>query len=172
MKQNQPTTMLTLLLPRWVAVSLALSALSLLGACASIPTSKPLPPAVQLVSVKPVNLSLTKAKLELKLRVLNPNTFDLPLRQLDFTASFAGDQFANGSSKDAVTIPAKGEAMLNIAVATKLSKLFGQLKNMVKAKDYDVAYGVKGSVKLANWPTRIPFNVEGELEEPALELTN
>ncbi|MBX2880614.1 MAG: LEA type 2 family protein [Granulosicoccus sp.] len=157
---------------RSVLVILALCSSLWVSACASIPTSKPLPPAVQIVSVKPVNLSLKKAKLEFKLRVLNPNAFALPLQQLDFIASFAGDQIANGASRDAVTIPAKGEAMLNIAVATELSKLFGQLKNMVKAKEYDVAYGVKGSVKLANWPKRIPFNVEGELEEPSLELTN
>lgn len=144
--------------------------LLLLSACASIPTSKPLPPAVQLISVKPINLSLSKAKLEFRLRVQNPNAFDLPLQQLDFVAFFAGDQIANGISKDAVTVPSKGESILRVAVDTKLSRLFDHLKHMVKAKEYDVAYGVKGNVKLANWPRRIPFNVEGELEEPTLEL--
>jgi len=141
-----------------------------LTACSSIPLSKPISPKVQIVSVKPTNLSLSKTNLEFKLRVANPNGYDLPLQQLEFTASFAGDEIASGSSKDAVTIPAHGEAILRLSVATKLSKVFGQLRAMLEAKEYDLAYGVKGSVKLANWPVRIPFDVEGELEEPALDI--
>ena len=138
------------------------------AACASLPTTKPIAPKVRVVSVKPLNLSLSKTNLRFRLEISNPNTFDLPLRQLDFVASFAGDQIAQGISRDAVTIPAKGQAMLEVAVVTELSKLFGQIKDMLKASEYDLAYGVKGSVKLANWPSRIPFNVEGELEEPKL----
>lgn len=156
----------------WKAAFLSMFVLNFLNACASIPTTKPLPPAVQLISIKPINLSLSQAKLEFRLRVQNPNGFDLPLQQLDFVAFFAGDQIASGISKDSVTLPSKGEAILRVAVDTKLSRLFGHLKNMVKAQEYDVAYGVKGNVKLANWPKRIPFNVEGELEEPSLELNN
>ncbi|MBX2825575.1 MAG: LEA type 2 family protein [Gammaproteobacteria bacterium] len=151
-------------------ILLMMFTLIFIGACASIPTSKPIPPKVRIVSVKPTNLSLSKTMLDFKLRVSNPNTFDLPLRQLDFVASFAGDKIAQGVSKDAVTIPASGEAILEVAVATELSRLFGQIKNMLKAKEYDLAYGVKGTVKLANWPRAIPFNVEGELEQPTLDL--
>jgi len=151
---------------------LTLLLLTALSACASIPTSKPIAPKVRVVSVKPTNLSFNKAQLDFKLRVTNPNRFDLPLRQLNFVASFAGDQIAQGVSKDAVTIPANGEAILDVAVATKLSRLFGQIKDMLKAQEYDLAYGVKGSVKLANWPRTIPFNVEGELEQPNIKLNS
>ena len=138
-------------------------------ACKSIPTHKPIAPKVSIASVRPLNLSLQGQKINFKLRVANPNAYDLPLRNLDFVASFAGEEIAKGLTNQSVTIPANGEAMVDIEVLAGLGKLLGQIRSMAKSKELNLNYGVKGSVKLDNWPSRIPFDVEGELEEPEIK---
>ncbi len=143
----------------------------LVSACASIPTSKPIAPKVTVASVVPKNLSLSGTKLLFTLDVANPNSYDLPMEQLEFAASFDNQKIANGTSEKAVTIPANGQAQVEVVVVAKLSKFFGQLRSMLSSQDFSLDYQVTGFVKLANWPLKIPFNVVGEIDEPELRLT-
>jgi LEA14-like dessication related protein len=146
--------------------ALFLAVLFMQPGCAAIPGSKPQSPNVTIASVRPLNLSLTRQKLGFSLRVENPNSFDLPLQALDFTARFAGQDIATGSSHEKVTIPANGEAIVEVEVIAGIDKMLSQFRTMIDSKTLELDYGVTGTVKLANWPRRIPFNVEGELEDP------
>lgn len=149
---------------------IVLSCLCLLGllnaGCAAIPGTKPLPPKVSLIGVRPLNLSLTKQKLAFKLKVVNPNRFDLPMESLQFAASFAGQEIAKGSSDKPVTLPARGEAELEVTVNAGIVQVLERFRSMIEGGTIELDYGVKGTVKLANWPRRIPFDVVGELEDP------
>ncbi len=143
----------------------------LISACASIPTSKPIAPKVTVASVVPKNLSLSGTRLLFTLDVANPNSYDLPMEQLEFVASFDNENIARGASEKAVTIPANGQEQVEVVVVAKLSKFFGQLRSMLATQDFSLDYTVSGFVKLANWPLKIPFDVAGELEEPSLPLS-
>lgn len=138
-------------------------------ACSTIPLSKPQSPNVTVAGVRPIDFSLTSQTIELTLRVENPNSFDLPMQSLTFNARFAGEQFAQGHSVDEVVIPANGQAMLNVEVKTGLGKLATQLRSLLDSKNTELNYDVTGLVKLANWPKAIPFNVEGELDDPRIK---
>lgn len=146
----------------------ALLVAATISGCASIPTSKPLAPKVTVAGVVPLNLSLTETRLNFTLRVANPNSFDLPLQNLDFIAYLGGDKIAVGNTNQPITIPANGETMMDVVVTTGLSKLWGHMKSMLDQQTTDLNYTVTGQVKLKNWPKRIPFNVAGELEKPKL----
>jgi len=139
-----------------------------LSACSSLPTVKPQSPSVTVASVRPVSLSLTNQVIGLSLRVANPNSFDLPMQSLTFNAHFSGQRFASGHSVDNVVIPANGEALLEVEVEAGLAKLANQIKSMLDTDNAQLNYDVSGVVKLANWPKAIPFNVEGELEDPRI----
>lgn len=141
-------------------------ALGPLVACSSIPLAKPQSPNVTVAGVRPINFSLTSQTIGLTLRVENPNGFDLPMESLTFNARFAGEKFAQGNSIDEVVIPANGTALLEVEVKTGLGKLAAQLQSMLNTNNAELNYDVTGLVKLANWPKAIPFNVEGELEDP------
>jgi len=143
--------------------------LSLLTACSSLPLSKPQAPSVTVTAVRPVTLSLTSQTLGLTLRVENPNAFDLPMQSLTFNARFAGEPFAQGHSVNKVTIPANGDALMEVEVEAGIVKLANQLKSMLDSDNASLNYDVNGVVKLANWPKAIPFNVEGELDDPRLK---
>lgn len=151
------------------AMLLLLATASLLYGCASLLTTKPEAPTVSVTRVVPLNLSLSETRLNITLRLENSNGFDLPLQDLDFTAWFAGAKIADGRSTDPVTIPANGDALLDVAVVAGLSKLWDQFKTMFEEQQFDVNYAVTGTAKLANWPARIPFNVERKLDASGLD---
>jgi|GEM_PF-337797 len=150
-----------------VLITLLLGAL-LLGAsgCAVVDRVKPESPRVTVDGVKPLNLSLTRQRLAFRLRVENPNDFELPLRELDFTARVAGDRIASGRSDERVTIPANGEAYLTVNVEAGMSRIIGRIRQMLDDQTLELDYDVTGFVRLDNWPSRIPFDVDGVLENP------
>ncbi len=136
----------------------------LLSGCATMLPKKPEAPVVKIAAVRPLNLSFSKQRLAFTLQVHNPNTYDLPLQSLDFIASLAGKKIATGKSDQEVTLPANGAATVEVEVEAKINRLISQLQSMLRADSLNLDYGVKGHVKLANWPTRIPFDVVGEFE--------
>jgi LEA14-like dessication related protein len=148
------------------SVSLMLSLFVLTTGCASGLLKKPDPPIVSVSAVRPLNLSLLQQRLGFTLLVKNPNAFDLPLEALEFVASFAKNEIASGFSDQAVIIPGNGEATLEVEVTASVSKIFSQLEAMLNSQSISLDYGVKGTVKLSNWPTKIPFDVEGQLQAP------
>lgn len=132
-----------------------------LSACASIPTSAPIAPTVSLKSVKPLKLGLTKQELAFLLEISNPNSYDLPIQNLSFVAKLADKEVAQGISNEQVTLPANGKAVLEIIVNTRIQKILGQLLSLSSRSSDELKYNVKGFVKLANWPLKIPFATDG-----------
>ncbi len=78
-------------------------------------------------------------------------------------------ELAQGLSTERVTIPANGKAMLEVHVSTSVNKLLGRLLLAANQNRKNITYDVQGFVKLSNWPARIPFNVDGALQNPALQ---
>ena len=142
-----------------------LSLIALISACSTFPTSKPVAPDVKLLSVKPHKLGLVKQQLALQLQLSNPNTYDLALQSVTFVAKLNGEELAQGNSNAAVTLPAEGDAEIEVMVSTRMNRILGQLLMLASNPDNALDYDVSGFVKLANWPVRIPFNVEGQLDE-------
>ena len=154
---------------RSLAAPLVVMLCMLLSGCTTMLTSRPLAPKVSVDSVKAEKISLTRQNLLFRLAVSNPNRFDLPLQTLNFIAAVDGMELAQGLSTERVTIPANGKAMLEVRVSTSINKLLGQLLLATNQNRNDIAYDVKGFVKLSNWPARIPFNMDGALQNPALK---
>lgn len=152
---------------------LCLVILLVLTGCASIPASQPKAPQVEVESVKAIKLGLTRQELVFRLKISNPNEFDLPLQTLNFIASMNDTEVAQGMSNERVTIPANDTEMLDVHVSARIGTLLGTILRSASNNAEEIPYVVRGFVKLANWPTRIPFNVDGTVEtsagEPVLE---
>ena len=148
-------------------VTLVLLTLSLY-ACNTIPSHKPIAPTVEIESVKALKLKLNRQELAFKLKVTNPNNYDLPLEFLSFMASVDGIQIARGSSDERITLPMQQDAIVEVRVSTRVNILLGSLLLFSTSEEDKIDYKVTGFVKLANWPARIPFNVDGSLENPDL----
>ena len=156
----------TLVTKAITAVAIAVLLLSTLQSCATTASMlDPEQPKVTLEKIKPLSFNFNEQKLELTLNVENPNAFSLPLNTLNFAAMISGEHIADGTSRERVTIPANGTALLNVVVTTSLSKLIGIIQSAAD-EGTDLNYNVKGKLKLDNWPKMIPFDSSGKIDNP------
>lgn len=146
----------------WRVVCILIIALAL-SACASILT-KPQKPTIELVSVRPLNINAAEQKLQFQLRVINPNSFDIPVEAIDFVARFNDTNIANGKSNQSVIVPANSEAMLSLDVTAGLNRLASSLSTLLQGKTLNLDYELTGTVKVATWPNVIPFDVTGTMD--------
>lgn len=140
-----------------------LIAILAVSACASI-VPKPVKPTIELVSVKPLNVSLSKQKLRFDLRVVNPNVFEMPIEAVDFVARFNDTNIASGKNNQSVTIAANSEAILSLDVTAGLDRLASTLQTLLSGKSLNLDYELLGEVEVASWPEPIPFSVVGAMD--------
>ena len=131
--------------------------------CAALPGSKPIPPTVKVSDVNIVKLGISTMELAFTLDVFNPNNYDLPINTLEFVASTDEQVVANGQSNEPVVLSPGGSTPLVVNVSAKTSRLLSKLMAASRSPDSTLDYNVTGFVKLDNWPSRIPFNVDRSL---------
>jgi LEA14-like dessication related protein len=133
-----------------------------LSACSGL-GSRIEPPTITLAGIEPLDMTLFEQTYMLKLRVQNPNDFDLPLEAMNYVLELNGSQFANGVSRHNVTIPAYDSAIIETKVISNLASLFGQIRNFALEGTGNLQYRLIGDVNVGNWDSRIPFEYDGEL---------
>ena len=134
-----------------------------LVACAGLGT-KLETPRVSFVGVKALEANILEQKLEVRLRVRNPNQRDIPVNGLDVDMELAGEPFAHGISAREFTVPANGEAEFDMIVtANAVTALLQILGSDHKSREA-VEYRLKGklSTHLGMWRS-IPFDETGTL---------
>ncbi len=141
--------------------------LSLLGClafagCAGIPRDLKTP-EVEFIGLRAIEASVFEQKLEVRMKVMNPNGIELPVNGLDVDAELADEPFAHGVSARQFVVPAQGEAEFDMIVtanaATALLKIVGG-----DWKADDIGYKLKGklSTKIGMLRT-IPFEETGTI---------
>lgn len=146
----------------------------LLGACATLSTYKEAP-RVSLVAIQPKEMGMLEQRFALQLRILNPNDVAIPVEGLSYAIEINDREFAYGVSRQAVEIPAFGEALLDVEVVSNLLNVVQQLQALHGEASDSIAYRLTGKISLDNTPASLPFDYRGELtylpEEQALPET-
>jgi len=133
-----------------------------LGACATLSPYKE-SPRVSLVSIQPQEMKFLEQRFALQLRILNPNNVAIPVEGLSYSIEINGREFAYGVSRQAVEIPAFGEALLDVEVVSNLLNVMQQLQALSGETRESLDYRLKGKISLANSPLSLPFDYSGEL---------
>ena len=142
--------------------ALAAAATLAVAGCSAIPTNLETP-EVSFVGLRAVEASVFEQRLEVRMKVRNPNDVELPVNGLDVDVELADEPFAHGVSAREFVIPANGEAEFDMLVtanaATALLKIAGG-----DAKSEAIPYTVKGklSTKVGLLRT-VPFEESGTL---------
>ena len=148
---------------------LLLAAASALAGCATIPTNLKTP-EVAFVSLRAVDASVFEQRLEVRLKVRNPNDVELPVNGLDVDLELAGEPFAHGVSAREFVVPALGEAEFDMNVkANALAALLKIAGGEHKSKEIEYRLKGKLSTRLVLLRT-IPFDETGTV--PLAELLN
>jgi LEA14-like dessication related protein len=135
----------------------------LLGACAGL-SSYPEQPRVSLVSIQPLDMTLLEQRYGLQLRILNPNDSAIPVEGLNYSLEINGREFAYGVSRQAVTIPPFGEALLDVDVVSNLLNVLQQMQELGEERQDTLAYRLSGKLSLSNSLVKLPFDYHGELK--------
>lgn len=139
----------------------------LLAACAALP-GRIEPPRVTLADVRPSQVGLLEQRFRLSLRIQNPNDLALPLEGLDFAVQINGKPFATGVSNRGVTVPALGEAVMEVDAVSNLGGILRQLADLEGgAAGRGLSYRVSGKVHVTGHGA-VPFEHSGDLGLPAL----
>jgi len=98
-------------------------------------------------------------RLQVDLRVRNPNDFDLEVTGLDFTLHLNDQRLARGLTNKASTIPRLGDAVMSVETTTSTLDVVRQFLNLSKRQD--VTYLVEGVLYVQG--ARLSFENKGVL---------
>ncbi len=146
-----------------ISKTILLLFLGLLTACANMPTSlDQAKPEVSVADFKQISAE----KYRIKLRLKNPNPVPIPVAGLNYKLQINDKEFAEGESKESITIPASGEEFLEIDVASNLkSFLGGGLDGITSLLKRQVNYKLSGNLSLSDSDSvpQVPFEQKGEI---------
>ena len=139
--------------------------LALLAACSTLPSNL-VAPTIEVVAVQVTSADMFAQRFKLRIRVVNPNDLELPVRGLDYEVLMMGDAFAEGVSNESFLLPARGEAEFDMMVTTNFVSSFGRLLSRVSGgKLENVDYEIVGHVMLDKGMVRkVPFNHRGTVD--------
>lgn len=139
--------------------------LLLLAACSSL-GPKLEAPKLELVGVQMLSTDMFAQRFKVRVKVINPNDLELPVRGLEYKIIMMGDSFAEGMSDQAFVLPALGEAEFDMLVTTNFVSSFGRLLSRVQGgKLEDIDYEIAGKVMVDKGMLRkVPFNHRGTVD--------
>ena len=149
----------------FVAAWLAIAMLSGVSGCAGIPSHLE-SPSVDLIGIQMMSTDMFAQKFKVRVKVINPNDVEVPVKGLNYQILLMGDSFAEGESTDRFVLPAKGEAEFDMAVTTNFVSSLGRLISRVGGgKLENLDYEIVGEVLLDKGMVRkIPFSHHGKVD--------
>ena len=138
---------------------LAVAALTLTG-CAWLQRSDP--PKVTLVGVEPSAGEGLEVRMQLKLRVLNPNDAPIEYNGIYVELEVLDTSFASGASSQSGTVPAFGESVITVPVTVSAFSIARHAMGLFSGKAMDkITYAMHG--KLSSTSGALRFSSQGEL---------
>lgn len=75
-------------------------------------------------------------------------------------------ELGRGVSDKAVTVPAFGEALVEISLVSSLARIFHQIRALESGKDRSLRYRLSGGLSLSSRLGKLPFEYRGEFSPP------
>ena len=120
-------------------------------------------PRVTLNNLRIQNMTLLEQRYVVTLRVQNPNPIPIPITGMNFQLDINDTELGSGVTNEAVTVPAYGEALVEINLVSNLMRIFSQIRGLENNKSQSLPYRLSGGLSLANRMGKLPFDYRGEL---------
>jgi len=138
-----------------------LPVLLLLTGCATGPKMEPL--EVTLSDIVPGQMSLLEQEYQVKLRVQNPNNFDIELDGMAYQVELNGKGFGKGVARQSVTVPKYGDTVIEGTCISDFAGVLNQISRFTQGAPEKFSYRIKGKLGRSNG-TSIPFDKVGEVD--------
>jgi LEA14-like dessication related protein len=138
----------------------ALLALPLLSGCA-LPRLEA--PKLSIVSIQLQSAGIFSQRLALRMRVLNPNARELPVKGISYRVEINGTEVGQGLANAPFVVPALGEAEFDVQMTANLAGALARLLLRRESED-SLEYRLVGDVALSGGLVRrIPFDERGRV---------
>lgn len=117
---------------------------------------------VTLVDLRMLDMTLFEQRYGLKIRLQNPNPVELPITGMNFRLDVNDSELGRGVSDQPVTVPAYGEAVVEINLTSNLVRIFDQIRGLESGKGQNLRYRLAGGISVANRMGKLPFDYQGE----------
>ena len=118
-------------------------------------------PEVLVTNVTPLEASAFEQRLQVDLRIRNPNDFDLAVTGIDFRLDLNGNRLARGLGNKELVIPRLSDAITSVETSTSTLQVVRQLLSF--SGDQSFTYHVAGVLHTKEG--RLPFDSSGVLLE-------
>jgi LEA14-like dessication related protein len=99
-----------------------------------------------------------------RMRVVNPNARELPIKGISYRIEVGGAEFAQGLTDTPFVVPAMGEAEFDVQLTANLASALSQFLGRKGSRD-KLEYRLVGSVALSSgFLRRIPFDERGSVD--------
>ena len=117
------------------------------------------PPEVLVTNVTPLEASAFEQRLQVDLRIRNPNDFDLAVTGIDFKLDLNGNRLARGLGNKELVVPRLSDAVTSVETSTSTLQVVRQLLSF--SGNQPLTYHLTGVVHTK--AGRLPFNNSGVL---------
>ena len=119
------------------------------------------PPEVLVTNITPLEATAFEQRLQVDLRIHNPNEIDLLVTGIDFTLKLNGKRLARGLGNTAITVPRLSDAVVSVQTSTSTLDVVRQLLSFSQTQD--LSYDITGRLYLKDG--HLPFDTSGILLE-------
>jgi LEA14-like dessication related protein len=149
-------------------ILLSVAALGLIG-CASLPHTDP--PKVTLVGIDPSEGEGLEARMQLTLRVLNPNSSPIEYNGIYLELNVLNKSLASGVTNQSGTVPAFGEVVIRMPMTVSILGIVGGAMSVLGGKPIDkITYELRGKFNTIT-SGELRFKSQGELTLPTQSAT-
>jgi len=143
-------------------LTLLLACLPWFSGCAALPKFEA--PKLSVVAIKVQGGDFFSQRLQVRLRVFNPNSRELPISGIAYRMEIMETEIGNGSTAAPFTVPAMGEAEFDMQITANLAGALGKILSRKNSSE-ELAYRLVGDVSLSSgFLRRIPFDERGSVK--------
>jgi LEA14-like dessication related protein len=136
--------------------------LPLLCGCAVVPKLEA--PKLSVISLRMQSADIFSQRLQVRMRVLNPNARELPVKGISFRIEVNGTELGQGLMNAPFVVPALGEAEFDTQVTANVAGALVRLLTRRESRDA-IEYRLSGNVSLSSGLLRrIPFDERGSVK--------
>jgi LEA14-like dessication related protein len=121
------------------------------------------PPDVLVTNIAPLDSTAFEQRLQVGLRIRNPNDHDLQVTGMDFRLDLNGTRLARGLSNQDFAVPRLGEAVVTVETSTSMLDIVRQVLGLRTASR--LAYAISGVLYVQGG--KLPFEHAGLLLDKA-----
>ena len=134
-------------MPRSWRYWMVLSMLALLGACASVigPVEEP---RISITSIRLLPPAGTEQRIEVGLKIMNPNAFDLKAKGIVVNAGFNDVPVLSGAVAEPPVVPAYGEQEVSMTLSASLMNGIRLVRSIMKHPEDPVNYTLDARIDL------------------------